>query len=71
VPERFVDELEEAFDLLSHMPGLGRRWRKTRVRGVRRLLLRTTRQHVYYVSDGDRVVVLAVWGAQRGAGPRL
>ena len=41
------------------------------VRGLRRVLLRATRYHVYYVADGDAVAVLAVWHSRRGQRPPL
>jgi plasmid stabilization system protein ParE len=39
--------------------------------GVRRLLLRRTRYHIYFVEEPHRVLVVAVWGANRGRGPDL
>lgn len=41
------------------------------MRGVRRVPLRATRNHVYYVATAEAVLVLAVWGAVKGAGPEL
>ena len=38
---------------------------------VRRLLLRATRNHVYYVEMADHVLVVAIWGAVKGSGPDL
>jgi plasmid stabilization system protein ParE len=68
-PDLFEEELELAFALLADSPGIGKRYPGHRE--IRRLLLRLTRNHVYYVEEDDRVVVLAVWGAVRGAGPDL
>jgi len=41
--------------------------------GVRRILLSQSRYHVYYVHDEKRgeVLVLAIWSAVRGRGPRV
>lgn len=66
-PDLFEEELELAPALLADSPGIGKR--SPGHRGVRRLLLRSTRN--YYVEEDDRVLVLAVWGAVRGAGPDL
>jgi len=33
--------------------------------------MRSTRNHVYYVIDGQVVFVVAVWGAIKGVGPDL
>lgn len=39
--------------------------------GVRRLLLRRTHYHLYFVEEPARVYVIAVWNFYRGRGPRL
>jgi plasmid stabilization system protein ParE len=69
-PELFQQELAQAFETISVAPELGRRhpWRGVE---VRRVLMRSTRHHVYYVDQPDSIVVVAVWGAVRGAGPDL
>jgi plasmid stabilization system protein ParE len=66
-----LDELADAFALIEAAPELGRPWTSTEVPGVRRVVMRATRYHVYYRLDGEDVVVLAVWSAVRGRGPRL
>ncbi len=70
-PDRFLNELSESFELLSGAPQIGPLYRASPVRGVRRLLLRATRYHIYYVVVQNEVRVLAVWHAQRGVGPPL
>ena len=67
----FLDEIEETFALLAASPFLGRRYRSRTVQGTRRVLLRATRYHLYYVPTANGVVVLAVWSAIRGRGPNL
>jgi len=69
VPELFLDELNESFELIAGAPQIGRLYRHAPVRHVRRLLLKGTRYHVYYVPVAHEVMVLAVWHAQRGGGP--
>jgi plasmid stabilization system protein ParE len=68
-PDLFVEELAVAFDALLSVPLSGRMVRVRGLRGVRRLLLRATRTHVYYQVRKDSVTVLAVWSAVRGSGP--
>lgn len=68
-PDLFEEELALAFAMLADSPGVGRRY--PHHPDVRRILLRSTRNHVYYVEQADRVVVVAVWGAVKGAGPDL
>lgn len=70
-PDLFLDELNESFELIAGAPQIGRLYRPSPVRHVRRLLLKRTRYHLYYVTMPDEVRVLAVWHAQRGVGPPL
>jgi plasmid stabilization system protein ParE len=67
-PNLFMNELDDALLALSEMPTLGTRYE---AKSVRRLLLRRTHYHVYFVQESDRVYVVAVWNAFRGRGPRL
>lgn len=70
-PELFLQELAEAFGTLAAVPWAGRTAPHPEVRGLRRLLLRASRYHVYYAAGEQTVLVLAVWSAVRGAGPNL
>jgi plasmid stabilization system protein ParE len=69
----FEDELHRTLRLISRMPEAGVRWPTARNPRLRRFLMMETRHHVYFHVDqlGDSVVILAVWGAQRGRGPSL
>ena len=70
--ELFTKELLQALDRIQHMPGVGVVYETDEVDlPVRRVLLKKTKHHVYYMVEGDTVVVLAVWSAVRGRGPRL
>lgn len=69
--ELFVEELAEAVATLEAVPGIGGAVDHPTVKGLRRMLLRATRVHIYYVADDATVLVLAVWSAVRGAGPDL
>ena len=70
-PHLFVEELAAASELLGNAPLAGRRYPHPTVSEVRRVLLRSSRYHVYYRPQGDELVILAVWGAVRGSGPDL
>lgn len=70
-PGLFLEELADVFSLLADMAGVGQRWPHPEVPDVRRLILRATRHHVYYVTTDDLVIVLAVWGAPRRGSPTL
>lgn len=47
-PDLFLDEVADTFALLESAPALGRPWSATDVPGVRRVVMRATRYHVYY-----------------------
>lgn len=72
-PSMFIDELQAALELISALPRVGRAVRHPRRRGVRRVLLRRSRVHVFYQYDAasDVIRIAAVWGAVRGAPPPL
>jgi hypothetical protein len=72
-PELFTDELEQTFRHICSVRIAGIRWPTVRRPTLRRILMARTGNHVYFVvDDATRTVfVLAVWGAPRGAGPRL
>lgn len=56
--------------MISAAPGVGKRYPFPDAK-VRRVLLRSTRNHVYYVDVHDRVVIVSVWGAVKRDGPDL
>jgi plasmid stabilization system protein ParE len=70
-PDLFLDELASAFDIIGHTPGIGRFYRQSSVPGTRRILLKGSGYHVYYVSLDADALVLSVWHARRGQGPPL
>jgi hypothetical protein len=72
-PGPFAEELAEAENHLRAAPESGELWRIRGKRTIRRWLLRKTAQHLYYVysPEHDEILVLALWGARRGRGPRL
>jgi plasmid stabilization system protein ParE len=70
-PNLFAEELTASFGMIANTPNIGRLYRQSPVTETRRLLLKGTRYHVYYVPRADEVQVLAVWHAQRGVGPPL
>lgn len=70
-PNLFLQELTAAFDTVGDAPFLGRLYQPSPIPGTRRVLLKGTRYHVYYVPFANEIRVLAVWHARRGAGPPL
>jgi len=69
-PDLFEQELAAGFETIASAPGAGKRYPHARG-DVRRLVLRSTRNHIYYVEFPDHVLVVAVWGGVKGAGPDL
>ena len=51
----FADELAASFDIISQTPNIGRLYRHPPVPGTRRILLKATRYHVYYIPGVDEV----------------
>jgi plasmid stabilization system protein ParE len=72
-PGLFREELVDARQQLARLPSGSPAYPSPEHGDVRRLLLRRTRYHVYYiVEERQRVVtVLAVWHTSRGSGPPL
>lgn len=70
-PDLFATELEKCFALLERHPGAGKLVPGVEAPQVRRLPLKKTRHHVYYVDFVDCVLVVAVWGAPKRDGPNL
>lgn len=72
-PGLFAEELAATVGLIASAPNIGRRRRHRGVPGLRRVLMRATRYHLYYAPslDGLRLFVLAVWSAHRGKGPSV
>ncbi len=68
-PDLFTEELDRALLMLEDCPTLGVPYEPKP--GVRRLLLRRTHSHLYFVEEPARVYVIAVWNVYRGRGPRL
>jgi len=72
-PALFEEELVRTLRLISEQPEAGVRWPTAKNPRLRRVLMTETHHHVYFQVDqpGNTVVVLTVWGAQRGRGPSL
>jgi len=72
-PTLVMDELERCVTLLESSPDAGARFHHSQVPSVRRLVMRRTKHHVYYLHDEPNAVVyiLAVWGAPKMGYPVL
>ena len=71
--ELFARELAEARRLLEASPEIGTPFLARHPNIVRRVLLPKTKNHVYYIFDRieNIVIIVAVWGAPKGRGPKL
>ncbi len=69
----FARELETALQLIADTPEMGAPHVARRGSLVRRVLLPKTRNHLYYEMDRehDVVLIVAIWGAPKGRGPKL
>jgi plasmid stabilization system protein ParE len=71
-PDLFDDELDATIQRVLLNPNLGAAYEQEHLEvTVRRVLMPRTHHHVYFAVQVDEVVVLSVWGAPRGRGPRL
>jgi plasmid stabilization system protein ParE len=73
VADLFARELDGARRRIADAPETGTPYVERQGVVVRRVLMPKTRNHVYYEVDRENLVVmiLAVWGAPKGQGPRL
>ena len=53
-PTLVMDEFERCVSLLESSPDAGARFHRSRVPGVRRLVMRRTKHHVYYLHTTSR-----------------
>jgi len=71
-PDAFEHELNSTLERIRRNPRLGILYEQGDVEApVRRALMAKTTHHLYYTLDADDVVVLSIWGAQRGRVPTL
>lgn len=70
-PDLFSQELAAALAVLEQAPRIGRPYADAGIPDVRRVVLRSSRFHVYYSFDEGVVAILAVWSGLRGSGPPL
>ncbi len=70
-PNLFDDEMALAVERMRTSPTVGAVYPSSFGRPVRRVLMPKTKNHVYYAIREDEIVVLSVWGAPRGRGPKL
>ena len=67
----FLSEFSDAIATIRHAPNAGHRYPHAEVEGVRRVPLRTTCKHVYYVPGKDFILVLAIWNSTGDDEPDL
>jgi plasmid stabilization system protein ParE len=68
-PDLFTEELDRALLMLAEAPSLSARYEPKPP--VRRVLLRRSHYHLYFLEEPERVYVIAVWNVFQGRGPRL
>jgi hypothetical protein len=68
-PWLVLDEFDRCVSLLESTPDAGARFHRSRVPGLRRLVMRRTKHHLYYLHDERNAVVyiIAVWAHPRPA----
>lgn len=71
--EQELDRVTQALVAMSPRSPIGTIYRVNGRVTIRRVLLPTSEQHLYYSIDEtrDMVIIRSLWGARRGRGPRL
>lgn len=68
----FTEELERTLAIIATTPNLGKIYEQANVDvEVRRIFMAKTRNHIYYAVTTTEIVVLTVWGATKGQGPKV
>jgi len=72
-PELFAQELAAAKELVLKAPNIGSLYATLDGQLVRRVLMKKTGNHIYYVFDSDKdcIIVHAIWGGPKERGPNL
>ncbi len=70
-PGLFLTELANAYEMLLTAPESGAPYGSHRDVLVRRMLLRRSHFHVYYLVDDQGPLVIAVCSSARASGPRF
>ena len=72
-PALFAREFAGAVALLGIAPGAGARFHRSALPGIRRIVLKKTKNLVFYTysRETDVVHIIAVWGAPKGTVPPL
>lgn len=70
-PEILHQDMSEAIQMLSVLPGIGSPYPESPLRGVRRLYLERLMSHIYYTYNDRELVIRAVWHARRGSAPDI
>jgi plasmid stabilization system protein ParE len=70
-PGLFEEEFRAAIVMIKTTPIMGAPYAADVGFPVRRVVLQRTAYHVYFGLKGDELVILSVWGARRGRGPKL
>jgi plasmid stabilization system protein ParE len=71
-PDLFERELDLTLASIAAMPNVGGLYDPEGGDvGVRRALMKRTDHHIYYAIQPDEIVVVTIWGARRGRGPKL
>lgn len=71
VRDLFARELRDTKARLVSKPKIGTVYTILDGKPMRRVLMRKTGHHVYFVADHDEIIVHAAWGASKEHGPRL
>jgi plasmid stabilization system protein ParE len=69
--DSFDDELAATIEKIRRRPGIGTVYPASFPEEVRRVLMRQTKNHIYFTVHDGEVVILSIWGGPRARGPKL
>jgi plasmid stabilization system protein ParE len=70
-PEVFAEDFLAAVKSLAELPGIGSPWPTPRRPGLRRVYLKRSNVHLYFVVEADEVRILCVWWSRLRKAPSL
>jgi plasmid stabilization system protein ParE len=72
-PDLLIGEFERCVTLLESSPDAGAGFHRTKIPGVRRLVMKRTKHFLYYVHDEPNAVlyIIPIWGAPKHGDPVL
>ncbi|HVW24898.1 MAG TPA: hypothetical protein VHC69_05980 [Polyangiaceae bacterium] len=70
-PTKFIEEFIQTRHEIGRKPFIRKVYSVRKGVVIRRWLMTETVKHVYFTVEEDTVIILRIWDARRGVGPKL